>query len=70
MEEPIKNDEINDWVDALENLILFNGKEDASKIIQNFVKYAQNKGLLDSTFTNLPFENSISVYEESDYPGA
>ena len=63
------SEEINDWVDALENLILFNGKEEASELIKNFVKYAENKGLLESSFANLPFENSISQYEEIDYPG-
>ena len=63
------SEEINDWVDALENLILFNGKEDASELIKNFVKYAENKGLLNSSFANLPFENSISQFEEIDYPG-
>ena len=63
------SEEINDWVDALENLILFNGKEGAAELIQNFVKYAENKGLLESSFANLPFENSISQYEEIDYPG-
>jgi len=63
------SEEINDWVDALENLVLFNGKDDASELIQNFFKYAENKGLLESGFANLPFENSISQYEEVDYPG-
>ena len=63
------SEEINDWIDALDNLILFNGKEGASELIKNFVKYAENKGLLDSNFANMPFENSISEYEESDYPG-
>ena len=61
--------ELHDWIDALENLVLFNGKEDASQLIQNFVKYCENKGLLESSSANLPFENSISQYEESDYPG-
>ncbi len=65
----MKNDELNDWIDALDNLVLFNGKEDASELLQNFVKYAENKGLLESGFANLPFENSISQYEEIDYPG-
>ena len=63
------SEELNDWVDALENLILFNGREDASDLIKNFVKHAENKGLLDPSFANLPFENSISQFEEIDYPG-
>ena len=66
---PKNQAELQDWVDALENLVLFNGKDDASELIQNFVKYAENKGLLESGFANLPFENSISQYEEIDYPG-
>ena len=66
---PPVNENIVDWVDALENLILFDGRDDASELIQNFVKYAENKGLLESGFANLPFENSISQYEETEYPG-
>ena len=64
-----QHEELFDWVDALENLILFNGKENASKLISDFVKYAQNKGLLETGFAALPFENSVSQYEEIDYPG-
>ena len=45
-----KNEEFNDWIDALENLILFNGKEDASQFIQNFVKHVKNKGLIEHLF--------------------
>ena len=66
---PVNNNELNDWVDALENLMLFNGKENASELIQDFVKYAENKGLLESTHAELPFENSISQHLESEYPG-
>ena len=63
------SEELHDWIDALENLVLFNGKEDASELVKNFVKHAQNKGLLESEFADLPFENSISQYEENNYPG-
>ena len=68
-QKPNNQEEFFDWIDALENLVLFNGREDASELIQNFFKYAENKGLLKSGFANLPFENSISQYEETDYPG-
>jgi len=63
------SEELHDWIDALENLVLFNGRENASELIKNFLKYAENKGLLESNFADLPFQNSISQYEESDYPG-
>ncbi len=68
-QKPNNQEEFFDWIDALENLVLFNGREDASELIKNFFKYAENKGLLESGFANLPFENSISQYEEIDYPG-
>ena len=67
--DPSNQDELFDWIDALENLVLFNGKQEASALIEEFVKYAQNKGLLEPGFSTLPFENSISQYEEIDYPG-
>ena len=63
------HEQLSDWTDALENLMLFDGKEDASELIQNFVKYAENKGLLESSFADLPFENSISQFREIEYPG-
>ena len=63
------HDELHDWIDGLENLVLFNGKENASKLIKDFLTYVQNKGLLDDNFLKLPFLNSISEYEENAYPG-
>ena len=52
--------ELYDWVDALENLNFSLMEKDASLLIQEFVKYAQNKGVLDDKIFQLPFENSIS----------
>ena len=68
-QKPSSNEELFDWVDALDNLIFFNGKEDASLLIKQFVKYAQNKGLLDGSYAEYPFENSILKEEQHDYPG-
>ena len=47
----------HDWVDALDNLILFNGYDDSSRIINDFFSYARNKGLSIDQLTNIPFEN-------------
>ena len=69
MKTPINHEELADWVDALENLILFNGKEDSSILMQEFVSHIQNRGLLDESYSQLPFENSISQYEQVQYPG-
>ena len=63
------NQDLQDWIDALENLNLFDGTEHTKKIVNNFFKYAENKGLISDFFKQIPFENSISVNEEEDYPG-
>ncbi len=63
------HEELFDWIDALENLILFNGKDDASKLIQEFFSHADNRGLISKELTELPFENSISCHQELPYPG-
>ena len=63
------NEDLQDWIDSLEYVLLFNGKQNASAILTEFIKYAQNKGLLNEIFSELPFENSISEYEEYSYPG-
>ena len=63
------NEDLADWIDAVENLILFNGKEDTAKILKSFFDYADNKGLVNDELKILPFINSISSYEELPYPG-
>ena len=63
------NEDLSDWIDALENLILFDGKENASFMLHKFIEHANNKGLIGELSTQMPFENSISQYDEIDYPG-
>ena len=63
------NEDYVDWIDALENLILFNGEEHTKATIKSFLSYANSKGLLDDSFHELPFENSISRDEEEGYAG-
>ena len=63
------SDQLSDWVDALENLILFDGRDVAKEIVEEVISHAKNKGLLDQTSFSLPFENSVSQFEEIPYPG-
>ena len=67
--KPKYSEDLNDWVDALENLILFNGKDEAAEILKEFISHAENKGLIDNYLNKPPFINSISADEELDYPG-
>ena len=63
------NQDLADWVDALENLLLFEGKEATKEIVRDFIKHANNKGLINDIHFDLPFENSISEFDEKNYPG-
>ena len=68
-EKPNYSEDLNDWVDALENIILFNGKDEASEILKAFISHAENKGLIDNYLNKPPFINSVSADEEAEYPG-
>ena len=63
------SEDLTDWIDALENLVLFEGKDNAKEIFKEIICHAKNKGLLDQTLFSPPFENSVSQFEEIPYPG-
>ena len=69
MDSNPNNKDLQDWLDALENLILFNGFENTSHIVNEFISYANNKNLINDDHKALPFENSISKFCEEEYPG-
>ncbi len=62
-------DDLHDWIDALENLVLFEGKDKAKEIVKEIFSHAKNKGILDESLFLHPFDNSITQYEETPYPG-
>ena len=66
---PKFNSDISDWIDALENLVLFDGKDSAREVIKEVISHAKNKGLLNESHFSLPFENSITHFDEIAYPG-
>ena len=45
--KPKIHDDIHDWIDALENQILFNGKEETKFLISEIFKHANSKGLIE-----------------------
>ena len=67
--DSVDHSELNDWIDALENLVLFNGREDAKNLIGQLISYAESRGLTEENLRKLPFENTISHHEEHNYPG-
>ena len=69
MSDPSFQEEYNEWLEALDNVILSDGKEYASSILEKLFNDAAYKGLLIKPFTNPSFRNSVSSDEELPYPG-
>ncbi len=63
------SEDLIDWIDAIENLVLFEGKDTTRKLLTEVIAHAKNKNLLEQNPFLLPFENSISQFEEIPYPG-
>ena len=63
------NPDLKDWIDAIENQILFNGEENAKETIADFISYAESKNLTPKDLRDLPFENTVSEFEQIDFPG-
>ena len=63
------NEDLYDWIDSLENLILFNGEDKTKAIIRDFIEHLKSKNLLSDKFGDMPFENTVSFDEQIEYPG-
>ena len=61
------NIDLQDWIDALEDLSLLEGNDHTKQLIKQFLEHVENKGFLPDGFNILPFENSINQYEETSY---
>ena len=61
--------DLQDWIDALEDLSLLEGSDHTKELIEQFLQHIENKGFLSSSYNQLPFENSISHHNETPYPG-
>ena len=47
--------DLQDWLDALENKILFDGKDSAKLILEEVFSHARNMDLLPEKLNELPF---------------
>ena len=63
------NNDLYDWIDALQDLSLLEGPEHAQKVINYFLEHISNKGLLPQKYFSLLFENTIDHHQEEKYPG-
>ncbi len=63
------NNDLHDWIDALQDLSLLEGPEHTQKVINNFLEHIANKGFLPQKYFSLLFENTIDHHQEEQYPG-
>ena len=49
--------------------MLFDGESETKELANEFINYLQNKNLVDDIHLNLPFENTVSEYEQFAYEG-
>ena len=62
-------EEINEWLDALNNIVLSDGKAYATSILEKLFSEAKFQGMDIDALLDPSFKNSVSSYEELDYPG-
>ena len=67
--ESHKSDEIRDWIEALENILLTDGSDHAKDILQALYHEASIKGIDLQNIAAPQFKNTVSIYEQEEYPG-
>ena len=63
------DEELLDWIEALENTILTDGKKHTEELLDKLNSIAATKGLNLDRVTSWPMRNTVSSYQEEDYPG-
>lgn len=61
--------EIQEWIESLQAVVETQGKERASKIINELVQSAQKSYIPNIGTTHTPYLNTVSVEEQVAYPG-
>ena len=64
----LQND-FNEWLEALDNVLISDGKEHAQKLLIKVISEAKNRGLNLFDITSPSFKNSVQYDIESPYPG-
>ena len=57
----LDTNELQDWIDALDNLVLFNGKDDAKELINEFLKHVGKKGMLGEIYLTFPLKTQSHI---------
>ena len=63
------NTDLQEWIEALENVLLSDGKPFSEELLARVINEAKNLGLNINNSSLFPFKNSVSKDFELDYPG-
>ena len=69
MNNPEFNTELKEWIEALENTILSDGKEYSKELLKAFFTEASLKGIVLDELNDPSFKNTVQSDEELPYPG-
>ena len=69
MNNPDFNQDFQEWLEALENMLLTEGDEYTSDLLKKIYQEAKIKGIDIEDIFNPPFKNTVSFDEEIPYPG-
>ena len=69
MNNPEFNTELKEWIEALENTILSDGKEYSKELLKALFTEASLKGIVLDELNDPSFKNTVQSDEELPYPG-
>ena len=62
-------EELQDWIEALDNSLIADGKEYSIQLLSALLEEARARGLNTNRLQNWPFKNTVLNDEEVSYPG-
>ncbi len=62
-------EELQDWIEALDNSLITDGKEYSIQLLSALLEEARARGLNTNRLQNWPFKNTVLNDEEVSYPG-
>ena len=69
MENPNIREELQEWIEALENTLLSEGKEYTAELLEKVITEAKYLGIDIESLVNPSFQNTVKIDEEIPFPG-
>ncbi|MEL1224512.1 MAG: pyruvate dehydrogenase (acetyl-transferring), homodimeric type, partial [Candidatus Neomarinimicrobiota bacterium] len=69
MENPNIREELQEWIEALENTLLSEGNEYTAELLEKVITEAKYLGIDIKSIVNPSFQNTVKIDEETPFPG-